>query len=388
MSSMLLKNRTQDLWGKIRFPVIKNLSNSSSEWIDMPSNNDLTYASLVGSPVATLPISSNTSFTLPGSYLSLSCPEFGVFKQPSYTNFTNSSAHSPENHDDCSWASAQGGFEYQIAISEPCSEFNLNMTTGTRNARKFVWESYDDTDTDSERKLYTRAICDLTTTFVDAKVTCTGSSSGSYAGSTCILSSVRRSPTPPVNGNWTILDFDTDGPSSSTVNTRSIVNLLAGLFPYAQSAGGDQPVRNYLMDPFTTIGNYVQLKSVSVLVTLSSNYVLNSITYFGIDPTALTASFNKSDVGLSVGLVNLNGTVTTGQDVIKCNRAWFGVLITASLVIFVFALLGAILRIMTFAPDILGSISSVFLDNKIRGVTGSSTWSSDQWCRWLKNEKL
>jgi hypothetical protein len=54
-------------------------------------------------------------------------------------------------------------------------------------------------------------------------------------------------------------------------------------------------------------------------------------------------------------------------------RAWFGVLIPVSLVIFVFAVLGAILRILTFVPDVLGSIFAVFLNNRITGVTGSST---------------
>jgi hypothetical protein len=84
----------------------------------------------------------------------------------------------------------------------------------------------------------------------------------------------------------------------------------------------------------------------------------------------------------------LDVTVTTQQYVVKCNRAWLGVLIAASLGIFLFAAIGVILRIMTFAPDVLGSVSAVFLNNIITGVTGSSTWSSDDWAICRKDEKL
>jgi hypothetical protein len=34
------------LWGNIRFPVIENLEKNSTGWMDLPQNDDLTYASL------------------------------------------------------------------------------------------------------------------------------------------------------------------------------------------------------------------------------------------------------------------------------------------------------------------------------------------------------
>jgi hypothetical protein len=63
-------------------------------------------------------------------------------------------------------------------------------------------------------------------------------------------------------------------------------------------------------------------------------------------------------------------------------------LITASLGIFLLALICTILHIMTFAPGVLGSVSAVFLNNIIKGVIGSSTWSSDDWAICRKDEKL
>jgi hypothetical protein len=70
------------------------------------------------------------------------------------------------------------------------------------------------------------------------------------------------------------------------------------------------------------------------------------------------------------------------------SRPWLGMLIVASLAIFVFALIGAFLRIRTLTPDVLGSISVALLQNRIRGVAGSSTWDFDTWARSLRDTKL
>jgi hypothetical protein len=195
-----------------------------------------------------------------------------------------------------------------------------------------------------------------------------------------------------VDGNWTVLDLPTVGPNSDTVNTRSILKLLAGLFPNTVTNYDRQPVNAYLIDPFNTMGEGASDKSVSTIghsvFEIRIGQILNAILYLGIHAPTLTGSFDKPNINRIGAEVNLNATVNTQKDIIKCNRAWFGVLITASLIIFVFAVLGAILRILTFAPDVLGSICAVFLNNRIAGAPGSSTWSSDKWGRRLKDTKL
>ncbi|KAJ5614556.1 hypothetical protein N7528_008210 [Penicillium herquei] len=393
MSTTLLESRNQDLWGNIRFPVIKNLSTSSSGWMDMPANSDLTYASLVGSPVANLSTSGNTSFEMPGSYLSFSCPDFSLVNQSSFTNFTGSSAPAPDNNADCSWSSSKGGTQYQIAISDPCSSFNTSVSNGTRYARKFIWESADGyfINNGVNPDLYTRATCDLTTTFVDVNITCTGSSSTSSAGSTCTLSSVRRSPNPPENGNWTVFDLGVDISYSDREDPYAVLNVITELFPDAQLGGGQQPIISYLIDPLNAVGNEQHTSVYSVgrsVFETRIGQIFNAVLYIGISPTAFTGSYSASSDLPSGGRVNLNATVTTQHDVVRCNRAWLCVLIIASLGIFVFALIGATLRIMTLGPDVLGSISAVFLHNRITGITRSSTWSSDEWTRRLKETKL
>lgn len=377
-AASLLGTRNQDLWGNIRFPMVENLDNTSNGWMGVPQNNNLTYASLVGTPVANLPRLGNTSFTLPGSYLAISCSVFGSSNQTAFINYTSPDTPPPNNGADCSWTSSMGGTQYQIAISVPCDTFNTPMASGTRNARTLVWESY--IYGDSESIPWTRAECDLTTTYVDANVTCTASSSGSSSASICNLSSARRSLTPQFNSNWTVLDI-----AGGPFDAGEVLNLLTGLFPYAQVSGGLQPVLTYFTNPYHAVGSYgapTYTAGQKVFETRLAQ-LLNPILYIGIDSSQFTGSFEADESAL-----NLTGITTLKQEVIRCNLPWLVVLIFASLTISICALIGAYLRIITLTPDILGSISLALLHNKTKGIEGSSTWSSDEWARNLRESKL
>lgn len=362
--------------------MIENLDDTSNSWMDVPQNNNLTYAFLVGTPVGNLPSSGDTSFTLPGSYLAISCPVFGSSNQTDFNNYASPDSPPPNNGADCSWTNSTGGTEYQIAISVPCDTFNTPMASGTRNAWTLVWESYMyDSSGSSGSILWTQAKYDLTTTCVDANVTCAESSSGSSSASTCNLSSARRSLTPQFNRNWTVLDI-----ASGKFDAGEVLNLLTGLFPNAQVSGGLQPALAYFTDPYHAVGSSGSLATYTAgqkVFETRLAQLLSSILYIGINSSALTGSFEPQE-----SVLNLTGIATLKQEVVRCNLPWLGVLIVASLTIFSCALTGAYLRIITLTPDILGSISLAPLHNKTRGIDGSSTWSSGEWARSLRESKL
>ncbi|CAI7659167.1 unnamed protein product [Penicillium glandicola] len=401
-AASLLANRNQDLWGNIRFPVIDNLEKNSTGWMDVPSNDNMTYASLVGVPVIDLPSSGNTSFTLPGSYLSISCPVFDTIHQLNFTNFTGSDAPSPGNGDDCTWTSAWGGFQFELAISEPCSNsLNASMTR-TRNARKLIWESWDRGYANSveDRSPITRAICDLTTTYVDANVTCERLD-GSQSTNTCKLSSVRRSVDEShFHKNWTTFDVNFPGDAKLPVRyNQGLLYILATMFPNAEQNGGLEPVIGYFIDPFHAVGNFFGDNLMSPETTTPKVFgerlsqLFNSVLYLGISPSAFTGSVNMTQItrdGSQIrdSPIKLTAQNTHLQDIVRCNRPWLAVLIISSVVIFCFALVGAYLHIITIAPDLLGSISIALLQNKTEGIAGSSTWSADEWSKNLRDTKL
>ncbi|KAI0971513.1 hypothetical protein F4678DRAFT_87002 [Xylaria arbuscula] len=360
LAGSLLGSRFQDLWGNIRLPVVEQIDNKQATgWMTVPEPDNLTCSSLVGIPVGTLPVVGNTSFTLPGSYLAFSCPKFGTYKQHEYTNFTSSRAPSPGNRNDSSWYSSAGGGQYQMAISTPSFALYSNES---RDARNFVWESYLDGST------YFRAECDLTTTYVDSNVTCSrvlsGGSSSSSSGSVCSVSSMRRSVTNTSHGNWTAFDI------GFGQDAQSVLDLITGLFPYADLSGGVQPV--------------LDRRAFEIRMA----QIFNTVLYLGISPEAFMGGFNASESLQQEDAIDMTGMTVVGNRVIRCNPAWFAVLVVASFVLFLCALVGAILRLVTITPDVLGSISVALLHNKTQGVVGSSTWSSSRWAREAKDTRL
>ncbi|OQE10439.1 hypothetical protein PENVUL_c004G09470 [Penicillium vulpinum] len=401
-AASLLATRNQDLWGNIRFPVIENLEKNNTGWMDIPRNDNMTYSSLVGVPVIGLPSSGNTSFTLPGAYLSISCPIFDTLHQLNFTNFTGPDAPSPGNGNDCSWSNAWGGHQFSLALSEPCSgSLNASMTR-TRNARKLVWESWDRGYANSvtNRSPITRAICDLTTTYVDVNVTCE-SLAGSQSTNTCNLSSTRRSvDTTHFHKNWTIFDVNLPGDPKLPVRyNQGFMYILTTLFPHAEQNGGLEPIIGYFIDPYHAVGNFFGENLMSPETTTPKIFgtrlsqLFNSVLYLGISPSAFTGSVNMTqitrkqsqikDIPIKLAAQNIHL-----QKVVRCNRSWLAVLIVSSVVIFCFALVGAYLHIITIGPDLLGSISVALLQNKTEDIVGSSTWSSDEWSKNLRDTKL
>ena len=378
-AARLLGDRNQDLWGNVRFPAIESLEHGDvvSGWINSPEDNNLTYPSLVGAPVDALSSLGNTSFTLPASYLFVSCEVSRRPEQLEYTNFTAPEAPSPGNGHDCSWASSMGGSQYQLAISLPCPDFRSEQfNDGARAARRLIWESS-----------LTYGECSLTTTFVDVNVTCTPSSSGGSSGSLCSTSAVRRSADPAFSSNWTV--FDMDAPPV----VSSVLQLLTGLFPLAQLSGGVAPVLTYLSDPFQAVGHY--LDDTPVYTVGASTFqlrlaqLLNTILFIGINPPAFTGSFDSSNPDLGPdSSVNITAVTSIQGLVVKCNTSWLGVLLVASLGAFLLALFGALLRLATLAPNVLGSTSIVLLQNRIGAVAGISTWSSESWTREFWNLRI
>lgn len=194
-------------------------------------------------------------------------------------------------------------------------------------------------------------------------MTCTESVSGSLSASTCDLSSARRSPSPQFNTHWTVLDIVNQGPDA-----KQVLNILTGLFPYAQLSGGLQPVPVYITDPYHAVGTFdTSMQTYDVgreVFETGLVQLLNSILYMGINSTTFTGSFNSSSIQLKGSPLNLTATNTIRQELVRCSRPRLGMLIIASLAIFIFALIGAFLRISTLTPDVLGSISVALLQNR------------------------
>ncbi|CAK7216074.1 hypothetical protein SCUCBS95973_002681 [Sporothrix curviconia] len=399
----ILSVRNQDLWGNVRFPAIEMLEatakatgNTSSivdGWYVVPENTNLTYGSLVGTPVGNLSANGNTSFTLSGAYMSFSCATPYLMTGSSFTNYTslgNNTPPDPGNGVDCDWAvETTPSQQLQLAFSMPCgslSNFSVGPTT-TRPPRKLVWESY------SQSNIYTHAECDVSTTHVDANITCTSSNTGLSLDSTCSATHVRRSVDPTTaNSNWTVFDFGFMGDPSSALQ------LLTGMFPDAGTSGFAEPLVVYMANPYVATNTFNEGPDDIPTYTLDKSIfelrlaqLVNSVMYLGLEWTGImTGSFNATLADTNTTTYGINATTnvltadainTIEQQVVYCSRPWLGVLITSSFVMFIMAMVGAALRLLSIVPDVLESITLAFLHHQTDGVVGASVWTASEWAR-------
>ncbi|CAK7208753.1 hypothetical protein SBRCBS47491_000198 [Sporothrix bragantina] len=408
-SASMLSTRNQDLWGNVRLPAIEaleadfkaagNTSTMVDGWYIVPENTNLTYASLVGTPIANLSATGNTSFTLSGAYMSLSCPDPHLLST-GFTNYTtegNNTAPDPGNGVDCTWTSwTSPSLQLQLAFSMPCgslSDFSVGPAT-TRAPRKLVWESF------SQDNIYTQVECDVTTTHVDANITCTSSGTGLSADSSCYATHVRRSVDPATaNSNWTVFDFGFMGDPGATIQ------LITQAFPNAAHSGFSEPTVVYMAYPYdamdTMNGASTDMPTYRVdrpTFEMRLAQILNSVLYLGLEWTGtMTGAFNATQVRIDAPTTGINVTTniltadainTNVHQVVFCSRPWLGVLITTSLVLFIMALIGAALRLLTIVPDVLESITLSFLHHQTDGIVGASVWSSSEWARRNRLKRL
>ena len=402
----ILGTRNQDLWGNVRLPAIEpleaasNASDNVDGWYAVPENTNLTYASLVGTPVANLSTNGNTTFTLSGAYVLPSCIVLERDDQTAFTNYTSPTSDTvPQlnNGVDCSWAVATTpSQQLQLAISLPCgplSNFSVGPTTN-RPPRKLVWESY------SGANYYTHAECEITTTHVDANISCTDSETGLSPGSSCSATHVRRSVDPATaDSTWTVFDFGFIGDPGVTLD------LLTGLFPNAADSGFAEPVVVYMADPYVAVNTFNDgpndLPTYYVdesTFELRLAQLLNSVLYLGLEwAGTMTGAFNATavqqtadDYGINAttNILTADATITTAQQVVFCSRPWLGVLITTSFVLFIMALVGATLRLLTIVPDVLESVTLSFLHHQTDGVVGASVWTASEWARHNRLKRL
>jgi len=382
-SARLLSTQNQDLWNNLRLPLIEQLTDQPEghDPVAITNASGITYSSLAGIPTTTLPSTGNTSFTLSGSYINLACPV--LRNVDNSTNYTDATANPPGGDVDCTWQ-VISAFSLQIAISQPCSASRNISAGGDRDARRLIYEA---AVVDSDEWVHLE--CELSTTYIDTTFNCVSSSS-----SKCLPTTVQRSINPPYSGNWTSFDqYDGLLPAS---NLREIV---LNAFPATGIELTVSGITTYLIDPDNAIRETYSfdISPTTVAAVTTGDYearmaqLLNSIFLLAASPNSGGQGLLGGYTGVQTleGYQNVTGTTTVGHDVIRCDRAWLGVLIGASTVMCLVGLVGGLLRFITLVPDVLGSVALAMLPNQFHGLQEqSTTWSGREWARRLRGLKI
>ena len=359
-----------DTWGNIKIPVIENLEQSSRAnvegWYPVPVNNT-SFSSLVGLPVAGIPVTGSSSFTVESNYMLTSCP--------SLKNWQDSSLRGV----------GQG--------------FNVNMTGGTELDESLYpgLKSYPNVEPASinftagslaSPEIF-NAVCELTRSSVESNITCDGSS--------CKATHIRRSIfdlRPPgytallhsVVGNNFKVDWPTAAGSHHEGTSTSTEYFLS-----------DPTLRNL---PDMMSGEGVNLVGIPAEV-FSERFAILLNTYYqcGLVPWLRTGNLPVTQTGLNGLNSSLNDETGAFNPTIVStiyishvyiyNRTWAAISFATSAVLILCGLCGAILRFRTRGPQILGYVSTMTRDNPyLKLPQGGCTLDGLDRTRLLKDVKV
>ncbi|KAF2830870.1 hypothetical protein CC86DRAFT_168342 [Ophiobolus disseminans] len=360
LSSSKYQDTPMDLWGNVKLPLYRDIENSTTdEWKTVSGlhGDHATYSSLIGVPVVGLPSRGLSDFNIKARQFDVFCSSNKMMSA------------SPKARNSSLWANvtATWGLEPDQSKTEPGSRPNyplpflsMSMVADTANYTNFSVAS-----------------CDLTYSYLEAKVNCNGTS--------CGVKSMRK------------LDLFRDGyvKDADDFTRRNIFLNLMVTLPRVDnptvgspSARGSANAEKWMANPIDFIGarysNVELYKLDPDLFARRLTILWNSFHQSTFATTALggTLPKNLTETGVILASVGANITFNATQAsvvqqtsaVYKTNWKWFIALMFCSLVLLAAAYAGLVLKYITLAPDIIGYASSLTMLNPyVPTPTGGTT---------------
>lgn len=367
LSSSKYQDTPMDLWGNVKMARYQSVQNSTSdEWktIKDDDSNNITYASLIGIPVAQVDKIGTSNFSVKARQWDISCDknEMQGGKQADFGGMNVATwkiAYAPVNSTCSSW---------------PCS---------------LSFKSIANVDSSDEDFFnYTVASCKLSYDMYETKVVCTGRS--------CTPTAMRMIDRyTGVNYTRDSDDFFRSTPAYNTMVTLPQVdNLGVGSVAFRGSTNSEK----WMADPTNFVGldTYVQLYELSPEVLgnrltilwntfFQSTYAMNTLggnldrTFDNITESATSQLFNGTATVISTPMPNVWQT----------NWKWFTALLVSSIMLQIAAFMALFFKYYTCVPDIIGYASSMTLLNPyVPTPTGGTTLHGLERTRLLQDMRV
>lgn len=370
------KNRSQDLFGNVKIPLLEHLDGygGNSSWVEIPENSTVVYAALAGIPVTPTNGSAayvNAKYMLETSYLLATC------NNTQAERLDDPRSLRPDNK------TIVGG---DNLIMDVDSQHSINSTI----ARRIVLGSLVQSEQDDYYYI-SRQFCDLTTSYVEVEISCRRTA--------CNINRVRRSQREHQPAHITSLDDRVTQPIPTASQFLGFFLNSTG----TQGAQFNAPIIQYFFDqdyPFS-LGGLGQSRLWLPLSDLPQEE-------FSLRMTQLLSTWylwNVAPLGLSGGFANITrqgrsdaeeteralattiAEIVDANDVINCSRSWFAVLMLASLVMFLAGLLTAVLNLTRRGPDIIDSFTGLTTASRLDAPMLSTLNDSPDRVRQLRYEK-
>ncbi|KAF4465714.1 hypothetical protein FALBO_7443 [Fusarium albosuccineum] len=371
-----------DLWGNVRVPQLASLPGYSStkphKWVDVPTDQLVTYESLIGIPFRGLPVESPGNFTvqISATYVTLEwlLDNPGILYTYSRENITEYMA--PDR--------TSGGSQVYMDAPNATGGFNFSAqsinSTGPVTRGTFVFGTN-----------IKSTICDMYHVYVDVDVSCERLTA--LERMTCRANRARRSLSHPV--------YKPDDQFLPTNNGHS--RFFAELPWLAPSGriGSTTLMESYLADPSNSIGrsqvpiyfwdwittDYSKLPMPVFAERLA--IVINTALRVSWSPYAVLnfEALNITDERSRYG--NTTGPFTTTTELYRIRGVWMALSTLSLVIMFSAAAANLGLRLMIQAPDFLTHVAALTRDSKHMDVApGGSTLSGDERARLLKDLPL
>ena len=369
LSSSKYQDTAMDLWGNVRLPRFSSIENTTSdEWkhvVDDDKTN-VTYASLIGIPVAFINENGISNFSIEARQWDLSCDknEMQGGKQADFGDMDTSTwklGTSPVNSSCTGW---------------PCS---------------ISFKSMANNDADDEDFFnYTVASCKVSYEAYETKINCKDKS--------CAPTSMRKLD------RYTSVNYTAR--NSDVMFRGAVLNNIIITLPAIDTLGvgtaafrGSSNAEKWMADPTNFVGYvgvYPQLyeltpELLSERLTIlwntffQSTYAMNTLggnlaqTFDNITQSAHLQLFNGTESAISTPMPNVWHT----------HWSWFTALLVSSIILQIASFMALFFKYYTCVPDIIGYASSMTLLNPyVPTSTGGTTLHGLERSRMLKDMKI
>jgi hypothetical protein len=371
-SSNSSKLGSQDMYGNLRLPMLEAITSelATDTWYDLRDRDVPAHAALLGIPFIGAPSNANSSFNVQTSYTFCSCSvTVESFDEPrSRWNVSALTAVGPNT------TTMTYGQEYP-SIGPRLRDINVARQWNDTTPRVIGLQSLT---TGATPQLLTEAWCNLSTTYIEAQVLCSGGPQN------CTTISVRKAPHQPWPETATILDCiwgESCHGSAARGLAASVFRSLMGVIPPA-GMGILTPLEQYFHTPGApflppnddlAIGKIGDKLFSQRLTQLLNTYLLACSAPYAISgnfsfpteggtysPGHSIATFPSSSFhGVSsYGIQTTEGQVERSQVVLRCHVLWTIVLIAVSSLLIATGISTAILDSRRKGPQVLDDFTS------------------------------
>lgn len=376
------KQSSMDTWGNVKIPVLELLpgykGTTSADWITINKTQNGSdapiYSSLIGIPIAGVPSTKNSTFTIETSYMNFDCDT--LEKVLNVTEKENEIAAISADCDPTGNFTCQKRMSWGITATIPYPEGRTNATARRCNdsnpstARQILYLGKDPVGISNA----TYAKCSVNTTFVEVQIECVGWD----CASTAMRPSLATNPGP----NNTIFDGQCDWVPNMYPYYMQLLDWVTKM--QTASSYDVTIVQGYLFDPEHAL-NTTALYSQNGLYTVAkSDFSLRYaqiINTYWLAMSAANALFlghpsnykalrESIDSGAldTMYFGETNATTFSAVTNIRCDFGWLIPLILTTLLMWTAAMLTMAVDLKLGVPRMLMNITTMTRGNPNFGL--------------------